>query len=85
MPPAKPLKIEMLPMAETKPYTDNLRSHRREQIAQINGSIGEFGWTTPIVMDAERQADAASGAHAVTAPGNHRPGYGDERVKRIEG
>ena len=29
------------------------RIHSPEQIAQINGSIGEFGWTTPILIDAE--------------------------------
>ena len=31
------------------------------------------------------QADAASGAHTVLAPGNRRPGYGNEGVQRIAG
>ena len=49
----KPLKIEMLPIADLKRYPENPRTHSPEQIAQINGSIGEFGWTTPILIDAD--------------------------------
>ena len=35
-----------------KRYPENPRTHSPEQVAQINGSIGEFGWTTPILVDA---------------------------------
>jgi ParB-like chromosome segregation protein Spo0J len=43
----------MLPIADLKRYPENPRTHSPEQIAQINGSIGEFGWTTPILINAE--------------------------------
>ena len=43
----------MIPIANLKRYPDNPRTHSPEQIAQINGSIGAFGWTTPILIDAE--------------------------------
>ena len=49
----KPLNIEMLPFAELRRYGENPRIHNPEQVAQINGSVGEFGWTTPVLIDAE--------------------------------
>ena len=40
-------------IANLKRYPENPRSHSPEQIAQINSSIGEFGWTTPVLIDTE--------------------------------
>ena len=35
------------------PYARNSRTHSDEQIAQVAASIKEFGWTNPILVDAE--------------------------------
>jgi DNA modification methylase len=35
------------------PYIRNARTHSDEQVAQIAASIREFGWTNPILVDAE--------------------------------
>ena len=33
------------------PYARNARTHSDAQVAQIAGSIREWGWTTPILVD----------------------------------
>ena len=43
----------MLPVAELKRYPENPHTRSPEQIAPIKGSIGEFGWMTPILIDAD--------------------------------
>jgi 3'-phosphoadenosine 5'-phosphosulfate sulfotransferase (PAPS reductase)/FAD synthetase len=35
------------------PYVRNPRTHTPEQIAQVAGSIREFGWTNPVLIDEE--------------------------------
>ena len=56
----RPLKTEMLPIVELRSYPDNPRPRSPERVAQINGSVGEFCWTTPILVDAE---GSVSGGH----------------------
>jgi DNA modification methylase len=46
-------KIEMLQCAALVPYARNSRTHSKEQIAQIAASIREFGFTNPVLIDAE--------------------------------
>ena len=46
-------KIEMLEIAALVPYARNSRTHSKEQIAQIARSIQEFGFTNPVLVDAE--------------------------------
>ena len=43
----------MLPVAELKRYPENPHTHSPEQIPPIKGDIGELGWTTPILIDAD--------------------------------
>ena len=43
----------MLPVAELKRYPENPHTRSPEQIAPIKGSIGELGWMTPILIDAD--------------------------------
>ena len=43
----------MLPVAELKRYPENPHTRSPEQIAPIKGSIGGFGWMTPILIDAD--------------------------------
>jgi ParB-like chromosome segregation protein Spo0J len=38
---------------ELIPYARNARTHSDEQIAQIAGSIHEFGFTNPVLLDGE--------------------------------
>ena len=45
--------IEYLPTSGLVPYARNSRTHSDEQVAQIAGSIREFGFTNPVLIDAE--------------------------------
>lgn len=59
MPPLNPrtmtmadaLKITYLPLDKLLPYARNSRTHSDEQVAQIAGSIKEFGFTNPVLVD----------------------------------
>ena len=46
---------------ELKPYDRNARTHTRKQILQIAASIGEFGWTNPVLIDGEGRIIAGHG------------------------
>jgi len=41
------------PCAELAPYARNSRKHSPDQIAQIAVSIAAFGWTNPVLADAQ--------------------------------
>jgi DNA modification methylase len=43
------------------PYINNSRTHSQDQIKQIAGSIKEFGFTNPILLDAENGVIAGHG------------------------
>lgn len=47
------MKIETLKTAKLIPYARNSRTHSEAQVAQIAGSIREFGFTNPVLIDAE--------------------------------
>jgi ParB family chromosome partitioning protein len=53
--------IEILPTAGLVPYARNSRTHSPEQVAQIAGSIREFGFTNPVLVDAENGIIAGHG------------------------
>ena len=55
------MKIEKLPTDKLIPYARNTRTHSPEQVAQIAGSIREFGFTNPILIDAENGIIAGHG------------------------
>jgi DNA modification methylase len=44
-------RIETWPLDRLVPYERNARTHSAEQIAQIQASIREFGFTNPILVD----------------------------------
>ena len=48
---AKGLRIKDRPVAELIPYARNARKHSDAQVAQIAGSIREFGFTAPVLTD----------------------------------
>lgn len=47
------MKVEELPVEDLVPYANNARTHPSWQIAQIAASIGEFGFTNPILLGAD--------------------------------
>lgn len=47
------LQIETLATATLTPYARNARTHSPEQVRQIAASITEFGFTNPVLIDAE--------------------------------
>jgi ParB-like chromosome segregation protein Spo0J len=49
--PAMAKRLEMWPVERLQPYDRNSRTHSPEQIAQIQASIREFGFTAPILVD----------------------------------
>lgn len=46
-------QIEHLPLDALVPYARNSRTHSPEQIAQVAASIREFGFTNPVLIDAQ--------------------------------
>jgi ParB-like chromosome segregation protein Spo0J len=55
------MKIETLKTADLIPYARNSRTHSDGQVAQIAGSIREFGFTNPVLIDAENGIIAGHG------------------------
>ena len=47
----KGLSIDYRPVGDLIPYAKNARTHSPAQVAQIAGSIREFGWTNPVLVD----------------------------------
>lgn len=45
------LAIEQLPIERVLPYERNARTHSEAQVAQIAGSIAEFGFVNPVLID----------------------------------
>lgn len=46
-------QIVCRPIAELDPYANNSRTHSAEQVEQVAASIIEFGWTVPVLVDAQ--------------------------------
>jgi len=55
------MQIEQLPTADLIPYARNTRTHSPEQVTQIAGSIREFGFTNPILIDNDNGIIAGHG------------------------
>lgn len=47
------MQIEQINTAKLTPYARNSRTHSAEQITQIANSITEFGFTNPVLIDAD--------------------------------
>ena len=47
------LHVEYRAVERLVPYARNARTHSEAQVAQIAGSIREFGWTNPVLVDGE--------------------------------
>ena len=46
-------RVERRKVSSLTPYARNSRTHSDEQIAQIAASIREWGWTIPVLVDAD--------------------------------
>lgn len=57
----KPNQIEQIAIDDLLPYARNSRTHSPEQIAQIAASMVEFGWTNPVLIDANGTIVAGHG------------------------
>ena len=55
------MKIENIPTDKLIPYARNSRTHSETQVAQIAGSIREFGFTNPVLIDAKNGIIAGHG------------------------
>ena len=55
------LTIQYKKIDELIPYARNSRTHSDAQVAQIAGSIKEFGWTNPVLMDGDNGIIAGHG------------------------
>lgn len=53
MTPRLPDAVEHWPLDRLIPDARNARTHDDDQVAQIAASIVEFGWTNPILVNAE--------------------------------
>lgn len=50
---AKQLKIEYLAISKINPHPGNPRKHPEEAVEKLQKSIKAFGWTAPILLDAD--------------------------------
>lgn len=55
------MKIEKVKTDVLIPYVRNARTHSDEQVAQICGSIKEFGFTNPVLIDSDKVIIAGHG------------------------
>ncbi|HEV8503683.1 MAG TPA: ParB/Srx family N-terminal domain-containing protein [Casimicrobiaceae bacterium] len=53
--------LEGRPIAELRPYARNSRTHTAEQVLEIAGSMREFGWTMPVLIDPSGEIVAGHG------------------------
>ena len=54
-------KVEQIATADLIPYARNARTHSEQQVKQIAGSIQEFGFCNPVLIDAENGIIAGHG------------------------
>ena len=53
--------IEMLPVGALRPWARNARTHTKKQLRQIANSIRTFGFTNPVLIDADNVILAGHG------------------------
>jgi hypothetical protein len=55
------LQIEHRPIGSLIPYARNARTHSEAQVALIAGSIREFGFTNPVLVDGRMASSPGTG------------------------
>lgn len=80
-PAAKPPEITARAIDSLIPYARNARTHSDAQVAQIAASLREFGWTNPILVDAQGGVVAGHGrllaARIIQRAGHALPNWPD--------
>src|ERR1035438_4473896 len=56
-------RIEHWKLAQLSPYARNPRRHSEAQVAQIAGSIAQFGFNSPILVDSQATIIAGHGRY----------------------
>jgi ParB-like chromosome segregation protein Spo0J len=54
-------QVEQIPVSDLIPYARNARTHSDAQVAQIAGSIQEFGFCNPVLIDGQNGIIAGHG------------------------
>jgi len=54
-------QVEQIPVSDLIPYARNARTHSEQQVGQIAGSIQEFGFCNPVLIDADNGIIAGHG------------------------
>ena len=54
-------QLLMVPVDDLVPYANNAKIHSPEQISQIRGSLREFGFVTPVLIDFDNNIIAGHG------------------------
>ena len=54
-------QLVMVPVDDLVPYANNAKIHSPEQISQIRGSLREFGFVTPVLIDFDNNIIAGHG------------------------
>jgi ParB/Sulfiredoxin domain len=60
-PALRDLVVRQVHVSSLKPYANNPRTHTKKQIRQIAESIRTFGWTNPVLIDANDRIIAGHG------------------------
>jgi ParB-like chromosome segregation protein Spo0J len=55
------MKIETINTSDLIPYARNSRTHSEQQVSQVAGSIREFGFTNPVLIDGDNGIIAGHG------------------------
>jgi ParB/RepB/Spo0J family partition protein len=55
------LQIEYLPIDAIRAYQANARTHSEQQLSELVASIRAFGFTSPILVDEQREVIAGHG------------------------
>ena len=55
------MKAKEIPTADLIPYARNSRTHSDQQVTQIAGSIREFGFLNPVIIDEDKTIIAGHG------------------------
>ena len=61
------MKIETLKTSELVPYARNAKKHSEQKVSQIAGSIREFGFNNPVLVDGETPPGIIAGHGRVLA------------------
>ena len=54
-------EMKMIKTSELIPYINNARTHSQEQVNKLRGSLREFGFINPVIIDADKNVIAGHG------------------------